>query len=82
MARDKPLTEQSKWFISSIAALIFMVVASPFMFTLTEQIINRLGLEIETITNGCPNLNGLLIHTVVFAILIRISMVIPIPGRY
>ena len=79
MGFEKPLTEQSKWYISGISSLIFAVFASPFMFELTGQLFDLLG--IETKVNGNPNWNGLLIHAVLFGIVIRLLMFIPIPGR-
>jgi len=76
----KPLTEQSKWYISAISSLIFAVIASPFMFELTGQLFDLLGIETEV--NGNPNWLGLLIHAVLFGILIRLSMFIPISRRH
>jgi len=79
MICEKPLSEQDKWVVSFIASIIFLLIASPFMFRLTGAVFSKLGLETED--DGCPNLIGLLIHSAVFALLIRASMVIPIPGR-
>ena len=76
MVCAKPLTEQSKWYISAISSLIFLVIASPFMFELTSHFFDLLGIETEV--NGNPNWLGLLIHSVLFGILIRLSMFIPI----
>lgn len=76
MVCAKPLTEQSKWYISGISSFIFLVIASPFMFELTGQFFDLLG--IETRVNGNPNWLGLLIHAVLFGVLIRLSMFIPI----
>jgi hypothetical protein len=79
MVCTNPLTEQSKWYISGISSLIFLVIASPFMFELTGQFFDILGIETEV--NGNPNWLGLLIHSILFGIVIRLSMFIPIPSR-
>ena len=73
MAKD--LNETDKWMISVFSALIFILIASPFMFKLTGSIFASMGLTIQH--DGCPNWIGIIIHSIVFAILIRLSMLIP-----
>lgn len=71
----KCLTEGQKWLVSLYAALVFLLIASPFMYRLTGQVTERLGLE--TSNDGCPNLIGLVMHAVVFLLLMRLLMLIP-----
>ena len=73
MAKD--LNETDKWIISLFSALLFILIASPFMFKVTGSIFSAMGLTIQH--DGCPNLIGIIIHSIVFAILIRLSMLIP-----
>jgi len=71
----KPISEANKWMISLWSGLLFFVIASPFMFKLTGDIFSSAGLKIEK--DGCANLLGVGIHAVVFAILVRLMMLIP-----
>jgi hypothetical protein len=71
----KPISEANKWMISLWSGLLFFLIASPFMFKLTGGIFSSAGLQIEK--DGCPNLIGVGIHAVVFAILVRLMMLIP-----
>jgi len=72
MVENKSITESKKWMISLLSAFVFMVIASPQMYQLTGALFSKLNLVIEK--NGCPNLTGLLLHTVVFAVIIRLLM--------
>lgn len=74
---QKEFSELQKWMVSFWSALLFLLIASPFMFKLTGRLFSELGLETEV--GGCPNLTGLLIHAVVFAVLVRLMMLVPVP---
>jgi len=74
---NKSLTESHKWMISLMSALLFLLIAAPFTYKLTGGLFENLGLEIEK--GGCPNMTGLIIHAVVFAVLIRVMMLLPLP---
>lgn len=76
---QKPLNESQKWMISLWSALLFLLIASPFMFKATGWIFSEVGLQTQQ--GGCPNWWGLIIHAVVFAVLIRVLMLIPLPGN-
>lgn len=62
-----------KWSISVYSGLLFFIIASPFLFKLVNQITTKLGVGIAN-DNGCPNMAGLLLHTVVFVLIVRLSM--------
>jgi len=72
----KPISESNKLMISLWSGLLFFIIATPFMFKLTGGILSSAGLEIEK--DGCPNLLGVGIHAVVFAILVRLMMLISV----
>lgn len=74
MSSKKELTELDKWIISFMAALLYILISSPFMYRLTGALFSKLGLVIEE--NGCPNFIGVGIHSVVFAVLVRLLMLI------
>lgn len=54
-----------------VAALIFAVVSSPMMYKLTNTVLGRFyPLADEA---GAPTYAGLLVHTIVFAIILHLS---------
>ena len=69
------LTEKQKWLISLYSGLLFLVVASPLVYLITGGLTRFLGMD--TSTKGCPNWKGLALHAIVFAILVRVMMMIP-----
>ena len=79
MARyDESLTEGQKWMISFWSGFLFLIIASPCTYKLTGVLFEKLG--IQTSKNGCPYIIGLILHTIVFSIFIRIMMIIKLPG--
>jgi hypothetical protein len=69
------LDEGQKWIISLYCVILFLIIASPFMYKLTNSLTTLLGWE--TSVDGCPNLAGLILHAVVFGLLVRVLMLIP-----
>lgn len=70
---DKPYTSADKWTVAIISGLLFLAVASPYTFSLTNNFTSKLGLSISD-RSGCPNLAGLLIHAIVYSLLLRLLM--------
>lgn len=76
MAKNcKCLTNGQKWLVSLYSALLFLLIASPFMYGITGKVSEMVG--VATSSNGCPNLVGLALHAVVFMLLIRALMALP-----
>lgn len=71
------LSEKSKMLISLYCAVLFLLVASPMMYRLTDRLTSAVGLE--TSVDGCPNLAGLVLHALVFGLLVRLLMLLPKP---
>ena len=67
-------SENQKWMVITILAVLFIILASPASYKLTK----RLGLK-STTSNGCPTKLGLVLHGVVFALLVRATMESPLP---
>ena len=67
---DKPYTSSDKWTASFMLGILFLLVSSPFTYTLTNTITNGMGFAIAD-TQGCPNLAGLIVHTIIFTLLLR-----------
>lgn len=73
MPNEKSLTSKDKWVISGLSGLLFLLIASPFMFTVTNGITSSFGVTIAS-ESGCPNLGGLLLHAIVFILIVRLMM--------
>ena len=59
------------------AAVLFLVVASPFMYNFVNMI---LGSIVPVAVNGCPTLAGLILHTIVFGLLVYVLMMLQTPA--
>jgi len=72
-SHDQP-TSESKWLISLMSGIIFILIASPFMFNLTQQLIaNPLGQRF--VVGGTPTVLGLAVHGLVYTLIVRLMMV-------
>ena len=67
-------SEGKKWLICLMSAILFLLIASPFMYKCTGFLFSKLTLKTEQ--NGCPNFLGLIIHAIIFSLLIRVMMLI------
>jgi hypothetical protein len=79
MSDNEKLTDSKKWVISLYTALLFLLIASPFMFKLVNSITSLAGVSIANY-QGCPNMIGLVLHAIVFALLVRAMMLVKLPG--
>jgi hypothetical protein len=70
------LSSGDKWKKSLRAAILFAIVSGPFLYKLTNGLSQKfLGGKLELATqDGCPTPVGMVVHTVVFLILIRLLM--------
>lgn len=68
----KPYTSKDKWIVSIISGILFLLLASPFLYNLVNSATSNFGLQ--TAINGCPNIIGLLIHGIIFIIIVRLMM--------
>ena len=74
------LTEKEKLAISFWSGIVFIIISLP----VTYKLINRLTISIANISilddNNCPNINGVLLHGIIFAIIVRLMMNTDLPG--
>lgn len=63
---DKPSTA-TKLRISLLSALIFFLIASPYAYVFTEKIFGNL---FTVSISNCPTMNGLLLHTLVYFLVV------------
>jgi hypothetical protein len=66
-------TNSEKWMISFYSALLFLVIASPFVYGIVNKITSAIGIQIAS-DDGCPNMAGLILHSLVFLLIVRFSM--------
>jgi len=71
---EEQITSEGKWLISLMSGVIFTVLASPFMFNLTQKLIGK-PLGIKFVNGGAPTIAGLLVHGAVYTLVVRLMMV-------
>ena len=62
-----------KWKISIFSALIFILVIHPYTYIFTQKMLGGLIGKIAD-SSGCSTRLGLLIHTILYILLVRVSM--------
>ena len=67
------VTNEQKWRISVLSGLIFLLVSSPVLYQFTSSIGDCLNVKLSN-SLGCPTMTGLLLHTAVFVVIVRILM--------
>ena len=55
------------------AAILFLVIASPFMYKVVQAVFGKL---FTVAVDGCPTTAGLLLHTVVFGLVVYLIMLL------
>jgi len=65
----KPYTNKDKWIISIVAGMLFMLISSPFLYDNFGQILTFIK---TTNFYGVPTLEGLILHSLIFTVVIRI----------
>lgn len=69
---NKPYTSKDKWIVSIMSGILFLLIASPFLYGVVNSLTSNFGLV--TAVNGCPNITGLIIHSIVFVVIVRLLM--------
>lgn len=68
-------TSVDKWMIAVVAGLLFFLMATPYLFDITNAAtmsIMRLQL---TNSQGCPNMAGVMVHTLLFILIVRFLLI-------
>lgn len=73
-ACEKLYTNKDKWLVSLLASLLFLLIASPWAYRVTNSIFEGIGLKTAKDKDGCPTGTGLLIHGLVFLFIVRALM--------
>jgi len=68
------VSNEKKWCISIISAILFIIIASPEVFKFTNSILED-NFSISTIDEyEKPTFNGVIIHGIVFLLITRLMM--------
>jgi hypothetical protein len=62
---------RSKIRYAIISAIVFAIVSSPFLYRIVESLLGKI---MTVAVDGCPTMLGLLLHSVVFALIIYTLM--------
>lgn len=66
------ISETKEWCISIFSGLIFLLLSKRETYELTNRLLSRFN--IVTAISGCPTVVGVLIHTIVFVLITKMSM--------
>lgn len=65
-----------RFFYSVQAALLFLIISSPILYSFVQKVLGRF---FTVAIKGCPTVPGLVLHSVVFALVTYIFMVLQEP---
>jgi len=75
--KDSP-SEADKWKYTLLTTVILLIVFNPMTYQLTDGLLGDLLGKLATGSGGCPTWLGFGVHVVVFTLLLRGVMEIPI----
>lgn len=68
------VTSSMKWWMAISLAILFFLIASPVAYNFTNAVWTSIGLPSLLNGPGCPNILGVFVHAIVFAIIVRILL--------
>lgn len=74
--KENGRTWLDKWRYTLYTTLLFLIVVNPFTYKLVNTLLGSITKIADN--TGCPTTNGMLIHAVVFTLLLRGVMELPI----
>lgn len=72
MICDKSYNTKDKAIAVGLASLLFLILAAPFTYRLTDRLASYVNLETER--NDLPTYTGVIIHGVVYAVIVRLLL--------
>lgn len=66
-------TDGQKWWAAVILGLLFALISSPVAYSITSQVTESIS-GMSSMQGKGPNLMGLIIHTIIFVIIVRIIL--------
>ena len=69
------VTNSDKWRISLLAGILFLIVSAPLLYKLVNAVLQKISPQLRVCDeSGCPTSFGLVLHTIVFVLVTRLSM--------
>lgn len=68
------VTNSMKWWLAIFLGVLFFIIAFGGTYNLTNAIWTSVGLPTYLNAPGCPNVFGVFLHAIVFALLIRLIL--------
>lgn len=68
------LSSRQKWNVSLLSGVIFLIISSPALYSLVNSAVQHVLPDLTIANEGCPTLTGLLVHTLVFILIVRLLM--------
>lgn len=68
----KPKTVD-KWRYTLYTTVLFIIIVNPYTYRLTNTIFGKIIGKVAS-ADGCPTIVGIMLHTIVFTLLLRILM--------
>jgi hypothetical protein len=67
-------TNSEKWWAAILVGILFALFSSNLMYGITDSFLS--GMNLNTFTGNCggPTIFGLILHTIIFTLIIRILM--------
>lgn len=79
MTKTNGLTTKGKIKASILSALVFFIVANPLVFKLMSSLFSMINPNFGSMIcdeNGCPTVQGLTLHSVIFGLIVYILMIV------
>lgn len=70
---DKTYSNGDKWISAGMSGLLFVALSSPAVYSLINELTSKIGLEVAD-DEGCPSLQGSMINSIVYVLLLRWMM--------
>lgn len=68
-------SSRQKWNISLLSGILFLIISSPFLYSLVNRVAQSISPNLNLASyEGCPTLSGLVVHTLVFILVVRLLM--------
>lgn len=75
MITDTDTRPTSKWVISILIGLLFLLFSIPSAYSLSNRLLNSFSIDTITGADGLPSIAGLLIHTSLFILAVFLILV-------
>lgn len=70
---DEPPTNSQKWWAAIVIGFVFALISSPAAYFVTSTVTTSLG-GAPLVFGPGPNLVGLLVHTIIFILIVRLIL--------